>query len=71
MNITKTVIRIQHTYAEKISNEDILKRVRGERNLLKTIQYRRGEMFGYLLRNEEFVRIIIEGKIEGKIMRRT
>lgn len=44
---------------EKISNKE---GVREERNIFNTIENRREQIFGHLFRNDEFLRIIIEGK---------
>lgn len=38
---------------EKTSNEEVSERVQKEKNLLKTIENRKREMFGHLLRSDE------------------
>lgn len=42
-------------WTEKISNEEILKVVREERNLLRIIIYITGTVFGNLIRNDIFI----------------
>lgn len=51
---------------EKISNEEVLKRVKENKHILKTIKNRMGEISVPLLCNAKFMRITIKGKIEGK-----
>jgi hypothetical protein len=54
------------SWTEKKSNEEVLNIVREGRSLLKTIENRRGKMLGHLLRHDEYIKIMVEGKVEGR-----
>jgi hypothetical protein len=53
----------------KIRNEEVYRRIDEERTLGNTIKDRRTRWIGQTLRDNGFVKNIIEGKIEGKIRR--
>ncbi|XP_048006632.1 uncharacterized protein LOC125241959 [Leguminivora glycinivorella] len=54
------------SWTEKVTNEEVLNRVKEKRCILRTVECRRGNMLGHLLRHDEFIKIIIEGKVEGR-----
>lgn len=54
------------SWTEKKSNEEVLGMVNEKRSLLKVIENRRGKMLGHLIRHDSYIKVIIEGKIEGK-----
>lgn len=54
------------SWTEKKTNEEVLNIVREKRSLMNIIANRRGKMLGHLLRHDEFIKVILEGKIEGK-----
>lgn len=53
---------------KKISEKEIFKRVRKENKYFEYSGEQKKKMFVHLLRNDEFVRVIVKGKIkkEGK-----
>jgi len=48
------------------TNEKVLNEIDEERIVMNTIMKRTIKLIGYLLRNNEFITIIMEGKIEVK-----
>ena len=58
--------RAKIDWREHITNEDVLEIVQENRSILKVIQKRKANWIGHILRGEEMLRKIIEGKIEGK-----
>jgi hypothetical protein len=50
-----------------VKNEEILPRVKGERNFLHSIKRRRSSWFGHILCRNFLFKCVIEGKIEGNI----
>jgi hypothetical protein len=53
-------------WANRVSN-DILQRVKEERNILKTIKRREANWIGHTLRRKCLLKHVIEGKIEGRL----
>lgn len=51
-----------------LSNEDVLRRFRTERALLKTVTKRKAYYFGHIMRGDKyrFLQLIAEGKIKAK-----
>jgi hypothetical protein len=47
--------------------EEVLHRVKEERNTLQTIKRRKGNCIGHILRRNCLLKHVIEGKIEGRI----
>jgi hypothetical protein len=47
-------------------NEEVLHRVKGERNILHTAKRRKANWIGYILHRNCLLRHVIEGKIEGR-----
>jgi hypothetical protein len=50
-------------------NEEVLHKVKEERNVLHKIKKRKGNWIGYILRVNYLLKHVIEGKIEGRIER--
>ena len=50
----------------RVTNEEVLKRVNEERNLLGTITRRRKNWLGHILRGDNMLRDVLEGKMNGK-----
>jgi hypothetical protein len=50
-----------------VRNEDVLHRVKEERNILHTINRRKGNLIGHILCRNCFLKHAIEGNLEGRI----
>jgi hypothetical protein len=61
------LLKIRRT--DKIRNEEVCRRIDEERTLWNNIEKRRTRWIDHTLRHNGFVRNIIEGKIEGKVLR--
>ena len=48
-------------------NEEVLHRVKEERNIIHTVKRRKANWIGHILRRNCLMKHIIEGKIEGGI----
>jgi hypothetical protein len=48
-------------------NEEVLRRVKDEMNILLTIKKRKANLFGHILRRNCLLKHIFEGQIEGRI----
>jgi hypothetical protein len=46
---------------------DVLHRVKEERNILHTINRRKADLIGHILRGNCLLKHVIEGKLEGRI----
>jgi hypothetical protein len=53
----------------KVKNEDVYRRIGEERTLWSTIRQRRIRWVGQVIRHKNYVRSIMNGKIEGKAPR--
>lgn len=55
-------------YTAHITNEEVLRRVNKERDLLHTVKCKKTSYLGHILRNDKYyiLQLIIKGKIEGK-----
>ena len=54
------------SYTERVTNEEVLKRVGEERQLLNLIRNRKKNWIGHILRGDGIVKEVIEGRIEGE-----
>ena len=54
------------SWTEKITNEEVLKRVGEERQLIKMIRNRKKNWIGHVLRGDGLLREVMEGRMEGK-----
>jgi hypothetical protein len=55
------------SWTDRVKNEDILHRVKEERNSLHTIKRRKDDWIGHILRRNCLLKHVIEGKIDGRI----
>jgi hypothetical protein len=55
------------SWAYRVRNEDVLHRVKEEREILHTIKRRKANCIGHILRRTRLLKHVIEGKIEGRI----
>ncbi|XKL65448.1 hypothetical protein PGB90_008868 [Kerria lacca] len=58
------MLRIKWT--EKVKNEDVLRRIRGDRVIWKMPVKRRARMIGHNLRHPGMPATVVEGVVEGK-----
>ncbi|KAI5715825.1 hypothetical protein M8J77_023140 [Diaphorina citri] len=56
-------------WSDRISNEEVLKRINEKRQLMNIIAKRRTEWIGHNLRHEGLLHTIIEGLVEGNVQR--
>ena len=54
-------------WADRVRNEEGLQRVKEERNILHTIQRRKANWIGHILRRHCLLKHILEGEIEGRV----
>ncbi|KAI5755057.1 hypothetical protein M8J77_013699 [Diaphorina citri] len=54
------------SWMERKRNEKILEEIGEERNLMKTLMKRKIKLVGHLLRHNDFITNILEGKVEGR-----
>ena len=54
------------SYTERVTNEEVLRRVGEERQLLNLIRNRKKNWIGHILRGDGIVKEVIEGRMEGK-----
>lgn len=66
MYLYRRVLRI--SWVQKVTNEEVLRRMGKQKELLLTIKQRKTRYIGHVMRGDryEFLRLIIEGKIQGK-----
>ena len=50
-----------------VRTEEMLQRVKGERNAVQTVKRRKANWIGHILRRNCLLRHVIGGKIEGRI----
>jgi hypothetical protein len=55
------------SWADRVRNEEVLHRVKEERNILPTIKRRKANWIGHILRRNCLLKHVIEGKLEGRI----
>jgi len=55
------------SWTDHVRNEDVLLRVKEQRNILHEIRKRKGNWIGHILRRNCLLRRVIEGKIEGGV----
>jgi hypothetical protein len=54
-------------WTDRVRNEEVLHRVKEERNILHTIKSRKANWIGHILRRNCLLKHVIEGKLEGRI----
>ena len=52
------------SWTDHARNEEVLRGVKDERNILHTIKRRKGDWIGHILRRDCLLKHVIEGKIE-------
>jgi len=53
-------------WMDKVTNEDVLKKVNESKNMLNVIRQRKRKWIGHVLRHDEFLQEIFEGRMKGK-----
>jgi len=54
------------SWTDRVRNEEVLHRVKEERNIAQTIKRRKADWIGHILRRNCFLKHVIEGKIEER-----
>ena len=54
------------SWTEKISNEEVLRRIGEERQLVSLVRTRKRKWIGHSIRGKGLLKEVIEGRIEGK-----
>ena len=54
------------SWMDRITNEEVLERVSERKSIWKSIQKRRNELIGHILRHDALLLLISEGIINGK-----
>jgi hypothetical protein len=57
------------SWTDHVRNEEVLHRVKEERNILRTMKRRKANWIGHILRRNCFLNHVIEGKLEGRTER--
>jgi hypothetical protein len=55
------------SWNDRVRNEEVLHRVKEERNIVHTIKRRKANWIGHILRRDCLLKHVIEGKLEGRI----
>jgi hypothetical protein len=55
------------SWTDRVRNEEVLHRVKEERNILHTVKRRRANGIGHILRRKCLLKLVIAGKIKGRI----
>jgi hypothetical protein len=56
------------SWSDRVRNEEVLHRVKEERNIVHTIKRRKANWIGHILRRDCLLKQVIEGKLEGRIV---
>jgi hypothetical protein len=59
--------RVEISWTDRVRNEEVLHRVKEERNIVHTIKGREANWIGHILRRNCLLKHVIEGKLEGRI----
>jgi hypothetical protein len=54
------------SWTDRLRNEEVLHRVKEEMNIVRTIQRRKDNWIGHILRINCLLKHVIEGKLEGR-----
>ena len=54
------------SWTDKITNEEVLRRVGEKRTIFETIVRRKKNWIGHIMRGDGLMKEVMEGKIEGK-----
>jgi hypothetical protein len=55
------------SWTDRVRNEEILRRVKEEMNILHTIKRKEANWIGHILRRNCLLKNVIAGKVEGRI----
>jgi hypothetical protein len=55
------------SWTDRVRNEEVLHRIKEERNILHTIKGRKANWIGHILRRNCLLKYVIEGKLEGRM----
>jgi hypothetical protein len=55
------------SWTDRVRNEEVLHRVKEERNIVHTIKRRKANWIGHILRRNCLLKHVIEGQLEGRI----
>jgi hypothetical protein len=55
------------SWTDHVRNEDVLLRVKEQRNILHEMRKRKANWIGYILRRNCLLQRVIEGKVQGRI----
>jgi hypothetical protein len=55
------------SWTDRVRNEEVLHRVKEERNILHTIKRRKANWIGHILLRNCLLKHVMEGKLEGRI----
>jgi hypothetical protein len=55
------------SWTDRVRNEEVLHRVKEERNIVHTIKRRKANWIGHILHRNFLLKHVIEGKLEGRI----
>jgi hypothetical protein len=55
------------SWTDPVRNEEVLHRVKEERNIVHTVKRRKANWIGHILRRNCLLKNVIEGKLEGRI----
>ena len=53
-------------WIDRVSNEEVLRRVEEKRSLLKTLKRRRDILIGHIMRHHGLMKTIIEGQVMAR-----
>jgi hypothetical protein len=54
-------------WTDRVRNEEVLHRVKEERNIVHTIKRRKANSIGHILSRNCLLKYVIEGELEGRI----
>ena len=54
------------SWKDRKTNDEVLKQLKTERKLLKTVKQRKLRYFGHVKRQDGFLKMTMEGKLEGR-----
>jgi len=57
------------SWMDKVTNEDVLKKVNESKNMLNVIRQRKRKWIGHVLRHDEFLQDVFEGRMKGRSTR--
>jgi hypothetical protein len=55
------------SWTDRVRNEEVLEKVKGERNILHAVNRRKVKWIGHILRRNCLLKRVIEGKKKGRI----